>query len=155
MGRADNWIRLFTRGSRLPEARDPSVGALWNNVLWLIFYVSLVVFLGLVIAVMATRVRYESVIKGIVFLPQAIAATSLAVIWSFVYAPDQTGLLNATLGIFNAGPVALLGNPDTVNAALIAVGIWGSVGLRDRHPLGGDQGHQLGGPRGGTGRWRI
>jgi alpha-glucoside transport system permease protein len=78
---------------------------------------------------MATRVRYESLIKGIVFLPQAIAATSLAVIWSFVYAPDQTGLLNATLGVFDAGPVALLGNPATVNYALILVGIWGSVGF--------------------------
>jgi alpha-glucoside transport system permease protein len=125
----DNWIRLFTEDPDFLKLGIPPSGALWNNFLWLIFYVSLVVFLGLVIAVMATRVRYESVIKGIVFLPQAIAATSLAVIWSFVYAPDQTGLLNATLGIFNAGPVALLGNPSTVNAALIAVGIWGSVGF--------------------------
>ncbi len=125
----DNWIRLFTEDPDFLKLGIPPSGALWNNVLWLIFYVSLVVFLGLVIAVMATRVRYESVIKGIVFLPQAIAATSLAVIWSFVYAPDQTGLLNATLGVFNAGPVALLGNPGTVNAALIATGIWGSVGF--------------------------
>jgi alpha-glucoside transport system permease protein len=79
---------------------------------------------------MATRVRYEAWIKAIVFLPQAIAAASLAVIWSFVYSPNgNTGLLNALLGIFNAGPVALLGNPDTVNWALIAVGIWGSVGF--------------------------
>jgi alpha-glucoside transport system permease protein len=125
----DNWIRLFTEDPDFLKLGIPPSGALWNNVLWLVFYVSLVVLLGLIIAVMATRVRYESVIKGIVFLPQAIAATSLAVIWSFVYAPDQTGLLNATLGVFDAGPVALLGNPATVNYALILVGIWGSVGF--------------------------
>lgn len=125
----DNWIRLFTADPDFLKLGIPPSGALWNNVLWIIFYVSLVVFIGLVIAVMATRVRYESVIKGIVFLPQAIAATSLAVIWSFIYAPDQTGLLNATLNVFGAGPVALLGNPTTVNYALIAVGIWGSVGF--------------------------
>lgn len=125
----DNWIRLFTQDPDFLRLGFPPSGALWNNVLWIVFYVSLVVLLGLVIAVMATRVRYEALIKGIVFLPQAIAATSLAVIWSFVYAPDQTGLLNALISAVGAAPVALLGNPDTVNWALIAVGIWGSVGF--------------------------
>lgn len=125
----DNWVRLFTQDPNFLRLGFPPSGALWNNVLWILFYVTLVVLLGLIIAVMATRVRYEAWIKGIVFLPQAIAATSLAVIWSFVYAPDQTGLLNAGLGVVGAGPVALLGNPDTVNWALIAVGIWGSVGF--------------------------
>jgi alpha-glucoside transport system permease protein len=126
----DNWIRLFTEDPNFLRLGFPPSGALWNNVLWLVFYVSLVVLAGLIIAVMATRVRYEAWIKAIVFLPQAIAATSLAVIWSFVYAPDRnTGLMNAVLGIADIGPVALLGNPSTVNWALIAVGIWGSVGF--------------------------
>ena len=126
----DNWVRLFTEDPNFLRLGFPPSGALWNNVLWILFYVSLVVLLGLVIAVMATRVKYEAWIKGIVFVPQAIAATSLAVIWSFVYAPDRnTGLLNSLLGIADVGPVALLGNPGTVNWALIAVGIWGSVGF--------------------------
>jgi alpha-glucoside transport system permease protein len=126
----DNWIRLFTNDPNFLRLGFPPSGALWNNVLWLVFYVSLTVFLGLVIAVMATRVRYEAVIKAVVFLPQAIAATSLAIIWRFVYAADpDIGLLNATLGLAGAGPIALLGNPDVVNWALIAVGVWGSVGF--------------------------
>lgn len=126
----DNWIRLFTQDPDFLRLGIPPSGALWNNVLWIVFYVSLTVLGGLVIAVMATRVRYEGFIKAVVFLPQAIAATSLAIIWRFVYSPDaETGLLNATLGIANVGPVSLLGNPDLVNWALIAVGIWGSVGF--------------------------
>lgn len=126
----DNWITLFTKDPNFLRLGFPPSGALWNNILWLVLYVSLTVLLGLVIAVMATRVRYEATIKAIVFLPQAIAATSLAIIWRFVYSPDQeTGLMNAILGIADVGPVALLGNPDTVNWALIAVGIWGSVGF--------------------------
>lgn len=126
----DNFIRLLTQDANFLRLGFPPSGALWNNVLWIVFYVSIVVLLGLVIAVMATRVRYEAFIKGIVFLPQAIAATSLAVIWSFVYSPNQDiGLLNALLGIGGVAPLAVLGNPDTVNWALIAVGIWGSVGF--------------------------
>lgn len=126
----DNWVRLFTEDPNFLRLGFPPSGALWNNVLWLVFYVSLTVLLGLIIAVMATRVRYEASIKAIIFLPQAIAATSLAVIWRFVYAPDaNVGLMNATLGTVGVGPLSLLGNPDTVNWALIAVGIWGSVGF--------------------------
>jgi alpha-glucoside transport system permease protein len=126
----DNWITLFTEDPNFLRLGFPPSGALWNNVIWIVFYVSLTVLLGLIIAVMATRVRYEATIKAIVFLPQAIAATSLAIIWRFVYYPDpDTGLMNAVLGIAGIGPTAVLGNPDTVNWALIAVGIWGSVGF--------------------------
>ena len=126
----DNWVRLFTQDPNFLRLGFPPSGALWNNVLWIIFFVSLTVLFGLVIAVMATRVRYEAWVKGIVFLPQAIAATSLAIIWRFVYSPDpNTGLMNAILGVANVGPLSLLGNPSTVNWALIAVGIWGSVGF--------------------------
>jgi alpha-glucoside transport system permease protein len=126
----DNWVRLFTRDPDFLRLGFPPSGALWNNLLWIVIYVPLTVLLGLLIAVMATRVRYEAFIKAIVFLPQAIAATSLAIIWRFVYAPDpNTGLLNAILGIGNVGPVSVLGSPATVNWALFAVGIWGSVGF--------------------------
>ena len=86
--------------------------------------------LGLLIATLASRVRYESIIKAAVFLPQAIAATALAVIWKFVYAPDANiGLLNAGLGIVHVGPISFLGDPNIVNWALIAVGTWASVGF--------------------------
>ena len=126
----DNWVNLFTADPNFLRLGFPPSGALWNNVLWIVFYVSLTVLLGLIIAVMTTRVRYEALLKAVVFLPQAIAATSLAIIWRFVYSSDQdTGLLNALLGVANVGPVSLLGSPDTVNWALIAVGIWGSVGF--------------------------
>ena len=127
----DNYINLFTKDPNfLDLSRFPPSGALFNNVLWLIFYTTIVIFLGLVIAVMASRVRYESLIKAVVFLPQAIAATALGVIFTFVYYPDRNiGLLNAVLGIGNIGPISWLGDPGFVNAALIAVGIWGSVGF--------------------------
>ncbi len=126
----DNYIRLFTADPNFLRLGFPPSGALWNNVLWLVFYTSLCVLLGLVIAVMATRVRYESLIKAIVFLPMAIAATSIAIIWRFVLFPNpETGLLNAVLGGVGVSPVAFLGNADTVNWALIGVGVWGSVGF--------------------------
>lgn len=126
----DNYQRLFGDPDFLNLATFPPSGALWNNVLWIVFYTSIVIFLGLIIAVVAARVRYEAILKAIVFLPMAIAATALAVIWKFVYSPDQNiGLLNAVLGNFGISPIAWLGDEHIVNFALIAVGIWGSVGF--------------------------
>jgi alpha-glucoside transport system permease protein len=75
-------------------------------------------------------VRYESIIKAIIFIPMAIAATALAVIWKFVYSPDtNVGVLNAILSTVGVGPVSWLGDENLVNGSLIAVGIWGSVGF--------------------------
>jgi len=126
----DNYTRLFTDPDFINLSSFPPSGALWNNVLWIVFYTSIVIFLGLIIAVVAARVRYESILKAIVFIPMAIAATALAVIWKFVYAPDANiGLLNALLGTIGIAPISWLGDENLVNFALIAVGIWGSVGF--------------------------
>ena len=126
----DNYTRLFTDPDFINVSTFPPSGALWNNLLWIVLYTSIVIFLGLIIAVVAARVRYESVIKAIVFIPMAIASTALAVIWKFVYSPDANiGLLNAVLGAFGIAPVSWLGDENIVNFALIAVGIWGSVGF--------------------------
>ena len=126
----DNYARLFSDPDFINFETFPPSGALWNNVLWIVFYTSIVIFLGLLIAVVAARVRYESVLKAVVFIPMAIAATALAVIWKFVYSPDANiGLLNALLGTIGISPISWLGDEHIVNFALIAVGIWGSVGF--------------------------
>lgn len=126
----DNFISLTKDPSFLNLGTFPPSGAIWNNLLWAVFYTGFVIFLGLIVAVLASRVRYESIIKAIVFLPMAIAATALAIIWNFVYAPDPNiGLLNAILDPFTERGISWLGNPGLVNAALIVAGIWGSVGF--------------------------
>src|SRR6266849_454458 len=126
----DNYVRLFSDPDFINLGTFPPSGALWNNIIWIVFYTSIVLFLGLIIAVVAARVRYESVIKAIVFIPMAISATALAVIWKFVYSPDANiGLINAVLGNLGVSPIAWLGDEHIVNFALIAVGIWGSVGF--------------------------
>ena len=123
--------QLFTNDKNFIDfSTFPPSGAIWNNILWIVFYTGFVLALGLLVATLASRVRYESLIKAIVFLPMAIAATALGVIWAFVYASDpKIGLLNALLGVARLGPISWLGDSGFVNAALIAVGIWGSTGF--------------------------
>jgi alpha-glucoside transport system permease protein len=127
----NNYIRLLTADPKfLDLSTFPPRGALFNNLLWVIFYTSGCIIMGLLIAVMATRVRYEAQIKAVVFIPQAIAAVALGVIWRFVYAPNpDTGILNAAIGTVGVDPISWLGSQTWVNTALIVTGIWGSVGF--------------------------
>ena len=102
-----------------------------NNLLWLIAFTAVTVALGLVIAVLTDRRRYESVAKAIVFLPMAVSFVGAGVIWKFVYdyqpeGSPQTGLLNAVLVTVIPGfsPQAWLILDPINNLALIAVGVW-------------------------------
>ena len=108
--------------------------SLRNSLLWLIFYTSISVFLGLVIAILLDRVRYESLAKIAIFLPVPISAVAASIIWKFMfdYQPPgtpQTGTLNAVLGLAGGDPIAWLVNSTTNNPALIFVGIWSITGF--------------------------
>ena len=92
----ENYKFIFTDPSMLIVLR--------NNLLWLVFVTSFAVGLGLVIAVMVDRIRWESAVKSIIFLPMAISAVGASVIWKFIYTfrpagRPQIGLLNAIPGV--------------------------------------------------------
>ena len=81
---------------------ESALTALRNNVLWLIFFTLMTVGIGLIIAILVDRVRYESAAKTIIFIPMAISFVAAAVIWRFMYDWDipgmaQTGTVNALL----------------------------------------------------------
>jgi alpha-glucoside transport system permease protein len=110
----------------------PPGGALINNVRWVIFYLSTSLVLGLGFAVLAVRVRYERVVKSVIFVPMAISATAVGVIWLLVYSPNlNQGVLNATIHGIDHGfnPISWVGRPSTVNYALIFAYVWASTGF--------------------------
>jgi alpha-glucoside transport system permease protein len=128
-----NFKELLTNDTDfLDLSTFPPQGALMNNLRWLIFYTSFALVFGLALAVLAVRVRYERAVKTAVFVPMAISATAVGVIWLLVYSPDiDQGLLNAIIhGIYNGyNPIAWVGRPSTVNYALIFAYVWASTGF--------------------------
>ena len=151
-----HYIGLLTRQELPRPEHVPAVGgAIWNNVLWAIFYTSVVIFLGLIVAVLASRVRYESIIKAVVFLPMAIAATALAIIWNFVYAPDaEYRPAQRDPRPLHRARDLVAGQPVTRQCGAHHRGHLGVGRLRDGHPVGGAQEHPERGPRGGADRRR-
>ena len=99
----DNFAWFFTS--------DSSLIALRNSFIWLVVLTALTVGLGLLIALLVDRVRYETVAKSVIFVPLAISMVAASVIWTFMYwrttPPEpQVGTLNGALGAFGIDPVA-------------------------------------------------
>jgi alpha-glucoside transport system permease protein len=104
------------------------IQALGNNALWLLVMVPLSVGIGLGVAILADKVRYESLVKSLIFIPMAISFVGAGVIWRFMYAfqsgGGQIGVLNAVLTGLGLNPVPWLSTPGINNLALMMVGVW-------------------------------
>lgn len=124
----ENYVFVFSNEDTLASMR--------NNLLWIVFFTGFAVGLGLLMAVLADRVRYGGAVKTVLFMPMAISYVAAGVIWRFMFdyrSPGlpQTGTANAILTSVVPGtePVAWLINPITNNAALIFVGVWTVAGF--------------------------
>jgi alpha-glucoside transport system permease protein len=110
--------------------------ALRNNLMWIVFGSTGSVVLGLLVATLADRSKFERIGKSLIFLPMAISFVGASVIWNFMYevrpaTEPQIGLLNAVL-------VALGGQPFAFDKAasiqpwnnlfLIVIVIWLQAG---------------------------
>jgi alpha-glucoside transport system permease protein len=125
-----NFKDLFQDKNFFDASHFPPDGAFFNNVKWVVVYISLSLILGLALAVLTIRVRYESIVKSVIFVPMAISATAVGVIWLLVYSPNpDIGTFNAITHLFGANPIPLLGKPNTVNYAIIVAYVWASTGF--------------------------
>lgn len=129
----DNYVQLLTRDRYfLRLSKWPPSGALVNTAIWLVLFTAGTVGVGLLVAVLADRVRYETIVKSIIFLPMVISATAASVIFRFVYSRDPIiGAINAFLTSIlpNFEPIPWLGRTSLVNYAVIGAGVWIWTGL--------------------------
>jgi len=122
----DNYLGVFTDANMLTVFR--------NNLLWMIFGTAFTVSLGLLVAVLSDRSRFETLAKGLIFMPMAISFVGAGVIWNFIYAVRPAD--GAQIGLLNAFWVALGGQPEAWTAFfqpwnnffLIVIVIWLQTG---------------------------
>ncbi|MFV0451114.1 MAG: carbohydrate ABC transporter permease, partial [Propioniciclava sp.] len=98
-----NYLRLFTNRAFL--------STLFNNLLWIAIAPTVIVAFGLLVAVLADRLKpgQEKVAKSVIFLPMAISMVGAATIWNLIYAfkpagSPQIGLLNQMVVMFGGEP---------------------------------------------------
>lgn len=121
-----NYIAIFSL-----EPNNPMLTAFRNNILWILFGATGSVILGLLVAVLADRSRYERFAKALVFMPMAISMVGGAIIWNMMYS------VNPNIGMVNAIYTSITGNPPVAwtaanqpwnNLFLIVIMIWLQAG---------------------------
>lgn len=118
----DNYLGLF--GS------DDFWITIVNTGLWIVFFTAVTVAIGLLIAILADRVRYETSVKALIFIPMAISFVAAGVIWKFMYDFDpDAGTLNAALTAVGIEAQSWLTEWPRNTFMVIIVGIWMWVGF--------------------------
>ncbi|WP_431031090.1 carbohydrate ABC transporter permease [Plantibacter sp. RU18] len=112
---------------------------LLNNIIWLVLLPAALVVLGIVLAVLIDRVRYEAVARVILVLPTAISFVAASVTWRalYAYAPEgrtQLGLFNALRQLVGLEPVPWIARPPSDaqwlnTVALVVVAAWAGLGI--------------------------
>lgn len=118
----DNYMGLF--GS------DDFWQTIVNTGLWLVFFTAITVAIGLLIAILTDRVRYETGVKAVIFIPMAISFVAAGVIWGFMYDFDpDIGTLNAAITTVGIEEQSWLTEWPRDTFMIIIVGIWMWVGF--------------------------
>ncbi|MEU3072140.1 carbohydrate ABC transporter permease [Streptomyces laurentii] len=123
---------------------DVFLGAVWHNILYLVFVPVVTILLALFFAFMLNAggrskaggvagVAGSKFYKIVYFFPQVLSLAILAVLFGAVYRSDSGGMLNGLLmkiGLVDqAQPVEWLNEPNYVLWALLAVVVWHGVGF--------------------------
>jgi N-acetylglucosamine transport system permease protein len=132
----DNYTALFQD--------DIFMGAIWHNILFLVFIPVITILLALFFAFMlnaggrgraggVSGVAGSGFYKIVYFFPQVLSLAILAVLFGAVYRSDGGGMLNGfliKLGLVDADtPVEWLNEPNFVLWALMLVVVWHGVGF--------------------------
>jgi alpha-glucoside transport system permease protein len=114
-----NYVAVFT--DRLMRE------AFRNNIfMWILIATPLTVVLGLLVAILADRSRFERLAKSLIFMPMAISFVGAGVIWNFMY--EVKPVDSPQIGLLNAIVVGLGGKPQAWTA-YTAISPWNNLFL--------------------------
>ena len=118
----DNYIEI---------AQDPVfLQSIWNTVVYTFWTVPVSMGIALVIAVALNQgLKLQKWYRTAFFLPQVTATVAIAMVWLWIFNPQQ-GLLNSVLAFIGLPGQAWLVDPDWSLWSVILVGAWQGIGIK-------------------------
>ena len=128
----ENFVKVFTNST----TRQSFI----NTGIYAVMVVPAIVVFGTILAVFVNRpLKGVKIFRAIYFSPQVVTMTVVAVVWSFIFSPGDTGIMNTLLGLFGIEPQTWLQDPDLAMGCLAVMYVWQTLGLEMVIILGGLQ----------------
>ncbi|MDU5947764.1 MAG: sugar ABC transporter permease, partial [Paenibacillus macerans] len=105
--------------------------ALKNNVLWLAGSLTIIIGLGLLLALLLNRsLKGRSIFRSVFYFPYVLSGIIVALMWTWLYHPTR-GFINTVLEGIGLGSLAhpWLADPKTALYAVFVAAVWQGVGL--------------------------
>lgn len=113
----DNWKRLFSD--------ELAWRALWNTVLFSIYYIIPTMALGLTLALLINSgLKVSGFFKAIYFLPVVTAFVIICGIWIWMFKGSEDGLMNSILGLVGIDPQLFFGDVKMALPLLATISIF-------------------------------
>jgi multiple sugar transport system permease protein len=102
-----------------------------NNLIIAVIGIPISMLIAMIVAVLLnTKVLGRGIFRTMIFLPHITATVAVAMVWLWIYAPSDSGLMNTILGFFGVPTQAYLTNVSIALPSIILVTIWQGVGLK-------------------------
>jgi len=119
----DNYIRVLLDST------------FWDSLLNTLYMGFLSVVLGIWLSfILASLINglpwtsWKNLFKSVYFLPNVVSAVATSILFSFLFYPDEKGLLNFLLGLFGADPIGWFTNPSFAQNSIVLMSLWGALG---------------------------
>ncbi|WP_379133969.1 carbohydrate ABC transporter permease [Paenibacillus sp. sgz500958] len=122
-----NYITIFTPGT---YENSIFFGGLWTTIQFVIYSVPLLIFVGLALAMLVNALpgKLRTWFRTFYFLPYALSASVMAVIWLMMF-DTNAGFLNSLLMKFGIASVPWLTATPWVWIALVITTLWWTIGF--------------------------
>lgn len=122
-----HYVKIFTPGSYL---NSMFFRGLWNTLQFVIYSVPLLIVFGLALAMLVNHLpgKIRSLFRTFFFMPYAISASVMAVIWLMMF-DTNAGLINSVLNKLSLDPIPWLTGQPWAWVSLVGATLWWTIGF--------------------------
>lgn len=117
-----NYIQIFSDSAM--------TSAISYTFFYTFFTVIFITLLAIPLALaLDSKMKTKNIQRAVFFFPSVLSALAIGYIWSYIFAPTETGVLNHVLGtLFGIKKVPWLADPILVKISTVIVAVWMQTG---------------------------
>jgi multiple sugar transport system permease protein len=128
-----NYRDVFTHPDFMAALRNSFTYTLWSLIIGFL--------VPIVLAVLVNEIRHgKSFFKVSVYMPNVVPGIAMVLLWSFIFRPSNTGILNILLNMMKVPPQPWLTNPRWTIPLIVVTMTWKGAGATTLLYIAGLQG---------------